>query len=59
VQEQGNAARIFVSNFGDGRVSVIDIEDLGSPQLARLVAWLGKRQDQDQEGSNTCQGNEQ
>jgi hypothetical protein len=53
VQQQGNAARIFVSNFGDGRVSVIDIPELGSPQLARLVAWLGARQDQ--EGSTTCQ----
>jgi hypothetical protein len=53
VRQQGNAARIFVSNFGDGRVSVIDIPDLGSPQLARLVAWLGARQDQ--EGSTTCQ----
>lgn len=59
VQQQGNAARLFVSNFGDGRVSVIDIEDLGSPQQARLVAWLGKRQNQDGEGSNTCQGVEQ
>jgi hypothetical protein len=59
VQLRDNAARIFVSNFGDGRVSVIDIEDLGSPQLARLVAWLGKRQDQNQEGSNTCQGVDQ
>jgi hypothetical protein len=46
VQQQGNAARIFVSNFGDGRVSVIDIGDLGSPQLARLVAYLGARQDE-------------
>jgi hypothetical protein len=45
VQEQGAGARIFVSNFGDGRVSVIDIPDLGSPQLARLVAHLGVRQD--------------
>jgi hypothetical protein len=45
VQEQGSGARIFVSNFGDGRVSVIDIPDLGSPQLARLVAHLGVRQD--------------
>lgn len=53
VWQQGNAARLFVSNFGDGRVSVIDIPDLGSPQLARLVAWLGARQDQ--EGSTTCQ----
>ncbi len=53
VQEQGNAARIFVSNFGDGRVSVIDIPDLESPQLARLVARLGARQDK--EGTVSCQ----
>ncbi|PTL76321.1 YncE family protein [Vitiosangium sp. GDMCC 1.1324] len=52
VQQQGNAARVFVSNFGDGRVSVIDISDLNSPQLARLVAHLGARQDQ---ASSTCQ----
>ena len=45
VQEQGTGARIFASNFGDGRISVIDIPDLGSPQLARLVAYLGVRQD--------------
>jgi hypothetical protein len=52
VQEQGNAARVFVSNFGDGRVSVIDIPDLENPQLARLVARLGTRQD---EADVTCQ----
>ncbi|WP_375765829.1 hypothetical protein NR798_29505 [Archangium gephyra] len=45
VQQQGTGARIFASNFGDGRISVIDIPDLGSPQLARLVAHLGVRQD--------------
>jgi hypothetical protein len=45
VQKEGNAARIFVSNFGDGRISVIDIPNLGSPQDARLVAYLGARQD--------------
>jgi DNA-binding beta-propeller fold protein YncE len=53
VQQQGNAARIFTSNFGDGRVSVIDIPDLSNPQLARLVARLGTRQDLP--GSTTCQ----
>ncbi len=45
VLKQGNAARVFVSNFGDGRISVIDIPDLASPQQARLVAYLGARQD--------------
>ncbi|HYO56451.1 hypothetical protein [Archangium sp.] len=57
VQQQGNAARIFVSNFGDGRVSVIDIADLGSPQLARLVAYLGARQDEG--NSAQCQEEQQ
>jgi len=52
VQKQGNAARVFVSNFGDGRISVIDIPDLTSPQQARLVAYLGARQDVGQ--SATC-----
>ncbi|MCY1077182.1 YncE family protein [Archangium lansingense] len=52
-QQAGNAARIFASNFGDGRVSVIDIADLNNPQLARLVAWLGVRQDVGQ--SAQCQ----
>jgi hypothetical protein len=45
VQQQGPGARIFASNFGDGRIAVIDIADLGSPQLARLVAHVGARQD--------------
>jgi DNA-binding beta-propeller fold protein YncE len=45
VQQQGTGARIFASNFGDGRIAVIDIADLGSPQLARLVAHVGVRQD--------------
>ncbi|QRK07554.1 hypothetical protein JQX13_47410 [Archangium violaceum] len=52
VQRQGNAARVFVSNFGDGRISVIDIPDLDSPQQARLVAHIGARQDQE---SSSCQ----
>ncbi|MFL5357245.1 hypothetical protein [Archangium sp.] len=52
VQQQGNAARVFVSNFSDGRISVIDISDLSSPQSARLVAHIGARQDT---GSSTCQ----
>ena len=53
VQQQGNAARLFVSNFGDGRVAVIDLPDLASPQFARLVAHLGTRQDA--QGSSSCQ----
>ena len=46
VQRQGTtAARVFVSNFGDGRISVIDLPDLRNPQTAQLVAYLGARQD--------------
>ncbi|MGZ3460060.1 MAG: YncE family protein [Archangium sp.] len=47
VQQQDNAARIFASNFGDGRISVIDIPDLDNPQVAKLVAHIGARQDQE------------
>jgi DNA-binding beta-propeller fold protein YncE len=54
--ETGRAARIFVSNFGEGRISVIDIPDLARPQGARLVAWLGVRHDSTQAvGAGTCQ----
>jgi hypothetical protein len=44
IQLSQSAARIFVSNFGDGRISVIDIPDLNKPQNARTVAWLGTKQ---------------
>lgn len=44
VDHRGNGARLFVSNFGDGRVAVIDIPDLFRPQDARLVAHLGQVQ---------------
>ena len=44
VDVRGNAARIFVSNFGDGRISVIDVPQLDRPQGARLVAHLGEQQ---------------
>ncbi len=44
VDVRGNSARIFVSNFGDGRISVIDVPDLNRPQRARLVAHLGQQQ---------------
>lgn len=37
-------ARLFVGNFSDGRVAVIDIDDLDRPQGARIVAWLGASQ---------------
>jgi hypothetical protein len=51
----GNAARLFVTNFGDGRVAVIDIPDLSNPQGARRVAYLGARQGRDEkQGTSTC-----
>lgn len=52
VQQQGEAARVFVSNFGDGRISVVDIPDVASPQAAYLVAHIGARQDT---GASSCQ----
>ncbi len=44
VDRRGNAARVFVSNFGDGSVAVVDIDDLNRPQRARMVARLGALQ---------------
>ncbi len=41
VEPQPNGARLFVANFGDGQVNVIDIPNLDNPQTARLVARLG------------------
>jgi hypothetical protein len=40
----GNGARLFIGNFSDGRIAVVDIEDLKRPQDARVVALLGKSQ---------------
>jgi DNA-binding beta-propeller fold protein YncE len=53
VRVEDTRARIFVSNFGDGRIAVIDLE-LALPQNARLVAYLGRQQTclvQDQDAS--------
>lgn len=44
VDTRGNAARLFVSNHGDGRIAVIDVPDLTRPQAAHLVAHLGEQQ---------------
>jgi hypothetical protein len=53
---RGNAARLFASTFGDGRVAVIDIPDLDRPQDARLVARLGAAQRRDpRQGTSVCQ----
>lgn len=54
-----NKARLFVTNFGEGRVAVIDIPDLAHPQGAELVAYLGKPQGRDEkQGTSTCEPQE-
>ncbi len=40
---RGAGVRLFVANFYDSRVAVIDIPDLFRPQDARLVAHIGPR----------------
>ncbi|MCP3104290.1 hypothetical protein LZ198_36045 [Myxococcus sp. K15C18031901] len=53
---RGNAARLFATTFGDGRVAVIDIPNLDRPQDARRVALLGTRQLRDsRQGTSVCQ----
>ncbi len=37
-------ARVYVTNYADGRVTVIDIPDLNRPSSARIVAFLGNSQ---------------
>jgi hypothetical protein len=44
IDRRGNAARLYVSIFGDGRVAVIDIPDLSTPRTASVVAHLGGKQ---------------
>lgn len=44
VDRRGAGARLYASNFQDGRVAVVDIPDLAQPQGARLVAHLGRQQ---------------
>jgi DNA-binding beta-propeller fold protein YncE len=41
---QGAGVRLYVGNFADGRVAVIDVPDLEAPQVARVVAHLSKDQ---------------
>ncbi|MCL2178722.1 MAG: hypothetical protein FWC28_05010 [Proteobacteria bacterium] len=43
--KRGGGARLFIGNFGDGRIAVVDVVDLKRPQDARLVAFLGKSQE--------------
>ena len=55
-QRASGAARLFVTNFGDGRIAVIDIPSIARPQEARLVAYLGKRMGRDvKQGTSTCE----
>ena len=44
VDHRDTAARVYVSNFGDGRIAVLDVPDLARPQLIRLVAHVGIQQ---------------
>lgn len=59
VDRRDPGARLFVSNFDDGRIAVIDVPDLGRPQDARLVAHLGVQQlclTRNTDGTATCDG---
>ncbi|XXF75480.1 hypothetical protein P2318_20695 [Myxococcaceae bacterium GXIMD 01537] len=57
---RGNGARLYTTNFGDGRVAVIDLPNLDNPQDARLVAHLGKQQELDpDQGTTVCQESKQ
>ncbi|WP_233583533.1 hypothetical protein [Corallococcus sp. CA053C] len=54
-----NAARLFVTNFGDGQVTLVDIPDLTRPQDAKLTARLGTQQQRDpNQGTSVCQENQ-
>lgn len=44
VDRRGSGARLFTTNFQDGRVAIIDIPDLNQPQGARVVAHIGAQQ---------------
>lgn len=44
IDHRGTSARIYVSNFGDGRIAIVDVPDLSRPQSARLVGHLGLQQ---------------
>jgi DNA-binding beta-propeller fold protein YncE len=44
VDNRGSAARLYVTDYGDGRIAVIDIPDLTQPQNATVVAFLGMEQ---------------
>ncbi len=59
VDRRGAGARLYVTNFGDGRVAVVDVPDLARPQDARLVAHLGPQQlclTRSTSSADTCDG---
>ena len=51
-------ARVFVTHFGDGRVSVIDIKDVDAPADANVIAVLGQAQEclTDPNSPTSCPG---
>lgn len=44
LDHRGSSARLYLSNFLDGRIAIVDIPDLARPQSARLVGHLGRQQ---------------
>lgn len=60
VDRRGSGARLFASNFGDGRIAILDIPNLDTPQDMRLVAHLGAPQTLDaNQGTTVCQESQQ
>jgi len=56
VDQRGSSARLFVTNFGDGRVAVIDIPSFDQMETAGLVAYLGRPLARDErQGTSTCE----
>lgn len=50
-------ARLFVTNFGDGRVAVVDIPDVNQPHTAVIAAHLGEKQVclTEEQGAPSCE----
>jgi hypothetical protein len=55
MRRSGTGARLFIGNFSDGRIAVVDIVDLARPQNLRLVAFLGKSQECLLQGKEKCE----
>ncbi|MCL2011475.1 MAG: hypothetical protein FWG75_01620 [Cystobacterineae bacterium] len=56
---RGEGARLFIGNFSDGRIAVVDIVHLKRPQDAYVVAFLGKSQTCLIEGEDSAKCEEQ